>query len=258
MRDEYILTKKCGLTIKRALTMSRELSRYAINEKLDLGDSKVLKLYNQLILQDLMNLNFELPEDFLIPTICSRYEFLKYCLKSTPKSVLEIGTGASAILALMMAHLGIQVTATEVDPTAYKSALNNVKLNNLTSFITLVRSNGELIKGLSLDTSSYDLIVCNPPQYDNEYYKDHHESKRGFVGQKSELVGGRIGYEFILKLLEEVDQLSKSPPVFFQLTLPKLSYELEKKLSIGNYLYHTEQVRVGTRIRIYYKVTFSE
>ena len=141
MKIQSILTRKCGLPVERALTMSPSLARHAVNGKLDLGNSKVLKLYNQLVLKDLMNLHFELPDGFLIPTICSRFEFLKYCLKSSPKKVLEIGTGASAILALMMGYLDIQVTATEIDPIAYRSAQKNIELNNLnTSFFTLSRS----------------------------------------------------------------------------------------------------------------------
>lgn len=258
MKNRSILTKKCGLTVEKALARSPELSRITIDKKLDLGNSEVLKLYNQLIFQDLMNLHFELPEGYLIPTICSRFEFLKYCLESTPKNVLEIGTGASAILALMMAYLGIQVTATEIDPVAYQSAYKNIKFNNLTEYITLIKSNGEIIEGLNIDTITQDLIICNPPQYDLGYFKAHSTSNRGFIGQFSELVGGEKGYEFILELLNEVNRLIKSPSVCFQLTLPKLQHDLEKELNKKKYTYSSKQIRIGTRIRIYYKVCFNK
>jgi methylase of polypeptide subunit release factors len=205
-----------------------------------------------------MGLHFTVPEGYLIPTICSRFEFLKFILKELkPKVVLEIGTGASSILALMMGYLGIKVTATEIDKEAYQCAKNNVENNHLASMVNLVKSEGQIIQKLIPDLSIYDLIICNPPQYDKKYYQERYSSNRGFTGKYSELVGGEIGHEFILDLISEASQYSYCPPIYFQLTKPKLQDILESGLKEKAYNYFKSQVKVGTRLRIYYKVKIS-
>ena len=259
MLSHPIFSKKCGLQIKKAIELCPELKKHLLmNEKIDLGNPIALLLYNQTILKDLMGLHFTLPEGYLIPTICSRFEFLKFVIEeSNPKAVLEIGTGASAILALMMGHLGIKVTSTEIDEKAYQSAKNNVENNNLASMINLMKSEGQIIRNLIFDLSIYDLIICNPPQYDQNYYQERYSSNRGFTGKKIELVGGEKGFEFILEILSEVSKYSNRPPVFFQLTLPKLQSILDSKLMEAEYNYSTIDKHIGTRKRIYYKIKFS-
>ncbi|PWI48157.1 hypothetical protein CEE45_08305 [Candidatus Heimdallarchaeota archaeon B3_Heim] len=249
-------SKKCGIPVKQALEINPDLAMYMTEKGLDLGNSKALLLYNKLILKEFMDLEFDLPEGYLIPTICSRWAFLKYILQFKPLNVLEIGTGASGILSLMLGRLGISVTATEIDEEAIESAGSNFQRNKLQDRITLVKSNSEIIIGLLPQLSEFDLILCNPPQYNEKYYQQHKSSSRGFVGNFSELVGGEKGHEFILALLSEVKKFQAPPPVFFQLTLPKLKPVLEEELNKQKYNFSVTSNRVGTRIRIYYQVKF--
>ena len=256
MPSNPYLSKRCGLPIKRALELNPNLATFIKNDKLDLGDPGALILYNKIILKDFLDLEFELPEGYLIPTICSRWEFLKFILQFNPNKVLEIGTGASGILALMLGRMGVSVTATEIDKEAIKSARSNIERNKLTETISLLDSHGKIIEDLLPDLSDYDLILCNPPQYDEKYYQQHQHALRGFIGKYSELVGGRIGHEFILGLLSEVGKFSNPPPVFFQLTLPQLKIVLENELNDKEYNFTRISNRIGTRVRLYYKVEF--
>ncbi|MHA1995465.1 MAG: RlmF-related methyltransferase [Candidatus Hodarchaeales archaeon] len=258
MNSQSFLTKKCGLPVKQALMINPDLAAYMRQNKLDLGNTKALLMYNQLILKHFMDLEFDLPDGYLVPTICSRWAFLKHILKLKPKNVLEIGTGASAILALMLGRLGISVSATEIDNTAFQSACSNVRRNNLEKSIILVKSNRQLLVNLIPQVSEFDLILCNPPQYDEVYFEQHRNSNRGFLGNYSEMVGGQIGHEFILSLLSELRTFSNPPPVYFQLTLPKLQPKLEGELKNQKYNFSVTSKQIGTRLRLYYNVEITE
>jgi methylase of polypeptide subunit release factors len=253
-----MIDKKCGLPVVEALKKCPDLTRYLISpNRLDLGNTDALLLYNQLILRELLGLEFSVPKGYLIPTICSRWEFIKFILEAsnrTTTSIVEIGTGASAILAMMLGILGKTVIATEINKGAYNSALENIKQNNLSDKIDLIQSEGEIITNLIHDLTSIDAIICNPPQYDEKYYHDHYESPRGFKGEYSDLVGGKIGHEFIMKLLAEVNQFSQPPPVYFQLTLPKLRDKLEEALTKENFVFFVNQKKLGNRLRLYYRI----
>ena len=77
---------------------------------------------------------------------------------------------------------------------------------------------------------------------------------RGFLGQESELVGGKIGYEFILQTIKEVKEFKNPPPLFFQLTSPKLAPLIESFLNENNYPFLQETREIGTRKRVYFKI----
>jgi methylase of polypeptide subunit release factors len=256
----HLIDKKCGVPVVKALAVCPDLLRYLTSPtQLDLGNPDALLLYNQLILQEFMGLKFSVPKGFLIPTICSRWEFIKFVLEDlekTPESIIEIGTGASAILAMMLGFLGLKVKATEVNEEAYKCALANIRQNKLSEKIELIKSDGEIVTNLFHNLISVDAVLCNPPQYDERYYQDHYDSPRGFKGEYSELVGGEIGHEFIMSLLSEVDHFSHPPPVYFQLTLPKLQAKLEEDLNKGKFSFSVNKKKIGNRLRLYYKINF--
>ena len=256
-----LINKKCGVPVVEALNICPELTTYLISpNRLDLGNTSALLLYNQLVLRELIGLEFSVPKGYLVPTICSRWEFIKFVLETfetPPTSILEIGTGASAILAMMLSRLGLTVIATEINDGAYRSALANLEHNDLFEKVVLLKSEGEIIDNLIYDLSSVDAVICNPPQYDERFYQDHYDSPRGFKGEYSELVGGKIGHEFIMRLLTEINQFSHPPPVFFQLTLPKLQAKLEEDLIKEKYCFSVDQKKIGTRLRLYYRIDFT-
>ncbi|UCG01245.1 MAG: RlmF-related methyltransferase [Candidatus Heimdallarchaeota archaeon] len=251
--------KPCGLPFKEAFTRYPALRKYAINgDQIDLGNSQALLLYNRLVLQDFMGLDFTVPPGYLIPTICSRWEFVCWIIhEKIPSKVLEVGTGASAILSMMLAKLGCHVKATELDEVAYQSARNNIKENNFESQILLikVRDTNSILKGYFDSLATFDAIICNPPQYDLSYF--HKKSLiKGFAGQKLELVGGEEGDEFILRLIEEIRSFEAPLKVYFQLTLPKLHKNLTEYLQNQGYSFLKDHRTLGTRQRYYFRVDY--
>ncbi|MHA1973199.1 MAG: RlmF-related methyltransferase [Candidatus Hodarchaeales archaeon] len=261
MSNNIFIGKKCGLQIKKALKKYPYLKKFVINGKMDLGSPEALLTYNRAILKDFLGLDFDIPAGYLVPTICSRWFFIEWMDRHVGKNkkVLEVGTGPSAILALMLTRLGHDVVATEFDETAYQYACMNVKNNNLTDKITVIKSDSSLpiIKSLFKNLDSFHAVITNPPQYDLEFVTRTSANKvRGFVGRRLELLGGEQGHEFIIQLLEEVASYHDPPPVFFQLTLPSLKRVLEDSLKNHGFQYESCTRIVGTRTRLYYKIFF--
>ena len=74
--------------------------------------------------------------------------------------ILDLGTGSGCIavsLAKMLPNL--EVTATDVSPCALQTARENARSHNAT--INFIQSN--LFSACELRTTSYELIICNPP-----------------------------------------------------------------------------------------------
>lgn len=260
MNPIFYPQKRCGLPFKEAIQRCPDLKKYATKgqNRIDLGNSQALLLYNRVVLQDFMSLDFTVPPGFLIPTICSRWAFVSWINnEKSPLNVLEIGTGASAILAMMFARIGCRVEATEINEMAYQSAQNNIKVNGLESQILLkkVQDENQILMNCYDSLTKFDALVCNPPQYDQDFFYQQSLSK-GFVGQELELVGGEKGHEFIIKLIEEVKRYSKSPSVYFQLTVPKLHKEICSYLQNHDYFFLEEHRTIGTRLRFYFKVDY--
>lgn len=259
MNPLSIPTKKCGLPFKEAIRRDPTLKKYTIGKnRIDLGNTEALLLYNRLIIQDFLSLDFFIPPGFLVPTICSRWAFISWILPQHsphPSRVLEIGTGASAILALILAKIGCYVEATEIIEVANEYAQKNIDFNGLEGKI-LVRKvqTDHIIRGLYDSLDQFDLIICNPPQYDKDYFQSQ-ITQKGFMGQESELVGGEYGHEFIEKLLTELKSFKKSPPLYFQLTSLKIQPIINSYLSEKQYSFIENRKSIGTRYRFYYRVT---
>ena len=125
----------------------------------------------------------ELPN--LIPTAVIRRLIVSVILDYVqPTRVIEIGTGATAIMALLLAKHKVSVIATEIDDYSYVSAQKNVYLNNLNDSITLVKSEGEILSYLE-KFFPVDCVLSLPPYYGNET-KNQIRKKRGFRGKDSE------------------------------------------------------------------------
>ena len=173
--------------------------------KIDFGSSKTLRKYNQLVCKKLTGLSFSIPPDFLIPTIGLRITFLellfdKYLKKGA--SLVEVGTGASAILSMIaVVKYQASICATEMNQESIEWALKNIKENNLEKAIKVIDSKGGLITGV-VPKEEYDLVFSFPPFYSEETMQ---RRTRGFQGQTSELTGESYqGIEFSINLFREV------------------------------------------------------
>jgi len=86
------------------------------------------------------------------------------------KSILDIGAG-SGILALMLAQrTSVFIDAVEIDALAAKTAQSNFYNSKWKSRLLIY--NLSLNEFLKLNCKTYDLIVCNPPFFNNSLLSD--------------------------------------------------------------------------------------
>ncbi len=89
-------------------------------------------------------------------------------IDNNPKSILDIGTG-TGIIALMLAQRSNaeQIDALEIDEKAYEQATDNFE-NSVWSD-RLFCFHASLDEFIDEPEQEYDLIVCNPPFYSEDY-----------------------------------------------------------------------------------------
>jgi len=197
-----VIQVKGGLPISTAIQKYPDLIPFlkSLNPpRLDFKDRRALLSYNIHVAKELYGLDIVLDIDqAIIPAPVLRYNFLLNVLK--PNSVvIELGTGASAIIAMLAAkHFNASVNATELDSLYLKMAMENVKRNNLRDRVNIVDSKGKLLSGVFPDDFRADFIISNPPFYD-----EIRSEKIIWGGKDTELVGGNKGESFILQMIEE-------------------------------------------------------
>lgn len=200
--------------IQDARQVSDELEAFLDEDgQLDFGDSKALNSYNKAVAKVLSDLDIQVPDNHLIPAVCLRYAYAKILADNFLKSgdkIVEIGTGASAIISQILAKsFHIECIATEINPDSFESAKNNILNNNLTGLIQLLKSTGQILNDLVKD-SHYQAILTYPPTYGESVQEMNKLNKqRGFKGVKSEMIGGGdTGFEFTRQYLEEACEYS--------------------------------------------------
>ncbi|MEX2720654.1 MAG: RlmF-related methyltransferase [Candidatus Wukongarchaeota archaeon] len=180
--DRSVLVPQ-ALKIEEAIKLEPKLKKYLIKKGIDFRSKEALRLYNLLISREKYDLDLELPENALTPTPPLRFTFLKETIK--PKSnILEIGTGASAIIALLAAkHFNAKAFATEKDSHLYKYAKINVKKNDLEDRVKIIPvEKNNVIKGVIREDIKFDAILSNPP-----WYKEKEIKGKAFSGEPAEL-----------------------------------------------------------------------
>lgn len=96
-------------------------------------------------------------------------------IENNPKSILDIGTG-TGIIALMLAQKSTaqQIDALEIDEEAYEQSVDNFE--NSPWCDRLFCFHAGLDEFIEEPENEYDLIVCNPPFY-TEDYKTNNEQR---------------------------------------------------------------------------------
>ncbi|ALV63585.1 putative RNA methyltransferase [Thermococcus sp. 2319x1] len=185
---------KLGLPVREAIKIFPELEKY-LDEKgrLDLSDRRARMLYNKAIAKAVFGIEVEYHTRGLITTPISRFIFLKTFLRGGEK-VLEIGTGHSALMAIMADRLfKCDVWATEVDDEFFEYAKRNIEQNK--SKVKLIKSNGEIIEGLIPKGEKFDVIFSAPPYYETP--------TRGVLTEREGVGGGKHGEAFSVRLIGE-------------------------------------------------------
>ncbi|AEC51698.1 SAM-dependent methyltransferase, putative [Pyrococcus sp. NA2] len=233
---------KLGLPIREAVKIFPELSRYIDDRgRLDFSNREARILYNKAIAKALFGLEIEYHPRGLVTTPISRYIFLKTFLRGGER-VLEIGTGHTALMALMAEKFfDCNVTATEIDEEFYSYALKNILRNNAN--VKLIKSNGGIIRGVIPEGEKFDVIFSAPP-----YYEKH---AGGVLTEREAMGGGEFGEEFSIRILEEArDYLRERGKV--ALFLPDKKPLLNRIIKAGEalgYSIRDIKFKVGTRKR---------
>lgn len=139
--------------------------------------------------------------------------------------VLEIGTGPG-IVAIHCAKLGSQVTATDINDNALKTA--KINADNLN--IKFIKSN--LFENIA---GKFDTILFNPPYLPGEYKKD------------PAIYGGETGTDIINQFLSDAKKHLKSDGEIYiilssyndiQMLINKHNYYSFEKLASLNFAFH--------------------
>jgi tRNA1Val (adenine37-N6)-methyltransferase len=134
---------------------------------------------------------------------------------SDVRRVLDIGTG-TGLLSLMMAQkANVSIDAIEIDPDAFVQAKENVSASAWKDRVAIYRADAAQFKF----SSKYDIIISNPPFYENELKSG--DAKKNLAHHEG------LSMQQLLKLIRE----NLSPPGSFFLLLPyKRTEEVEKMI----------------------------
>ncbi|MCK5345423.1 MAG: RlmF-related methyltransferase, partial [Candidatus Heimdallarchaeota archaeon] len=221
--------------------------------RLDNTNQEALRLYNQVILQDLYDLDVNFAPDALIPTPTLRYNFLQHVIHPGC-SIIELGTGASAIIALLAAKkFNATVYATEMDLEYIDIANSNIQHNNLSDQIQIFNSHGKYLKGVIPTDVKVDYILSNPP-----YYEKILSPKVIWGGKQHELVStGVDGTTFIMAMIREGWDYLKTPGTIAFL-IPKTRQDM--LIAIEEYIEHLKlpfdilALLAGNRTRFLFRI----
>ncbi|WP_297071238.1 class I SAM-dependent methyltransferase [Thermococcus sp.] len=233
---------KIGLPIAEAVRLFPELKKYLDERgKLDLSNRGARILYNRAIAKAVFGLEIEYHQKGLITTPVSRYLFLKTFLRGGER-VLEIGTGHTALMALMAAKIfNCDVTATELDEEFFEYAKRNIGRNR--ARVRLLKSEGGIIKGVIPGGERFDLVFSAPPYYG--------APPKGVLTEREGVGGGEYGEEFSIRLIEEaLDYLKPGGKValFLPDKEPLIRAIAEKGRELS-YSVRDVKFRAGTRWR---------
>jgi methylase of polypeptide subunit release factors len=220
--------------------------------KIDLGDPKALSEYNKAVLKLKFGLEVQLPPGHLIPAGCLRSAFIQEVIR--PKqNILEIGTGSSAIIAMIMATMGCKVVATEANEDNIRFAKKNIKRNNLEALVELRKcAPDEIVTNVVKEKEKFALIITYPPQYSRNHRINFQRVERGFGGDQLELIGGQKGYEFSVRVINEAAKnavLADNGSIGLLLLNIELAERVTAALREIKWNYEIIEVIAGTRKR---------
>ncbi|QDA30554.1 class I SAM-dependent methyltransferase [Thermococcus indicus] len=233
---------KLGLPVKEAVKLFPELKEYLDERgRLDLSNREARILYNKAIAKALFGLEIEYHPRGLVTTPVSRYLFIKTFLRGGER-VLEIGTGHTAMMALMAEKLfNCDVTATELDEEFFAYAKANIRRNG--AKVRLIKSDGGIIRGVVPEGEKFDVIFSAPPYYERP--------TRGVLTEREGVGGGEHGEAFSVRLIEEaLDYLKPGgkAALFLPDKKPLIEAIEEKGKELG-YSVRDVKFRAGTRWR---------
>ncbi len=233
---------KLGLPVREAVELFPELEKYLDERgRLDFSNRNARILYNRAVAKAIFGLDIDYHPRGLVTTPVSRYIFLKTFLRGG-EGVLEIGTGHTAMMALMAERLfNCDVIATELDEEFFEYAMKNIERNGARA--RLIKSNGGIIKGVIPEGEKFDVIFSAPPYYERP--------TKGVLTEMEGVGGGEHGEAFSVRLIEEALEYLKprgKAALFLPDKKPLIDAITEKGEELG-YSVRDIRFKAGTRWR---------
>ncbi len=149
-------------------------------ETVDFSAAEAVFHLNKALLKYHYNItDWSIPEGYLCPPIPSRADYLHYLNDllqhdnpAGPINVLDVGTGANCIYALLAAKLfEWNVVGCDIDSLAIEAAQQNVNATKGLSEKIEIRhqpNNANIFKGTIFPGEFFHATICNPPFYTSE------------------------------------------------------------------------------------------
>lgn len=205
--QKVIDAKNFSLPFKELVDKYPDLNAFLISvdpPKFNLSDPFILSRINTILFKEILHLEIRVPEDYLIPSLGIRHAFCDYIVSQlkTDKTIVEIGTGASGSMSLILAKkYNCNIIATEINSLALNFARMNAETNNLSQKIKFKFSKGEVVSNI-IPPGQYSTLICNPPVYEEDLTRLN--KLKGWRGVKDELMGGgKDGLVFTKQLIRE-------------------------------------------------------
>ena len=184
---------------------------YSINWK---NPNSIKELVKTILNKFLNIIYYEIPENFLVPTLTSRYNYLNYInklftkfkIENKEKILIDIGTGANIIYPLLGYKLyNWNFIASEINEDAIKIGKKIIKENNLEKEIFIFKQNDskKIFENIININKKYLCSICNPPFFDinTEIKKDNLYTDNEYNYNEVYCEGGEIF--FIKEMIKE-------------------------------------------------------
>jgi len=176
--------------------------------------------------------NFSIFDDNCIHKIGTDGVLLGACINSkSPKKILDIGTGSGLIAILTSIKFNTLVDGVEIDKNSANQAEFNVVYNNLNHQIKIYNSSIQYYANTC--NEKYDLIISNPPFFNNSLKSPHHNKN---IAKHTSLLSYGA-------LLNSVIKLSNAN-LNFWIILPAIESIIFEKLASQNSLYLNFSVKI--------------
>jgi 23S rRNA (adenine1618-N6)-methyltransferase len=171
---------KHGYDFTVLIESSPELAKHVIvnkhgNQTVSFSDPLAVKALNAALLKHHYHIQeWNIPDGFLCPPIPGRIDYIHYIAdllnegdSNTTTKMLDIGTGANGIYALLAAQVyGWDCVASDIDLKAIENVaevvLKNPSLTNKV-VVRLQADKKKIFAGIIKENETYDVSVCNPP-----------------------------------------------------------------------------------------------
>jgi 23S rRNA (adenine1618-N6)-methyltransferase len=174
------------------------------NLSIDFSDANAVKALNQSLLKHHYHVNqWDIPQGYLCPPIPGRVDYIHYLadllsgtIPDIPKenkiSVLDIGTGASCIYAILgQREYQWNFTCSDIDPISIKAAQQNIssdKRLEKSIICKLQKESTQVFNGLVKPDERYELTMCNPP-----FHRSLAEATKGSTRKVKNLEANKKG-----------------------------------------------------------------